>query len=199
MRKEFYAALLLSVCCRAGCPCSEAEPDSTKRFRLPELDAVVLGDTEVPSFTLELQSQAYWWIGQSPDGRGLSQPGVNQAFRDPQRRLLVITYARFRDSAEAHRAAVYHTKVVAAVFRNGLWEGWEKITIGDACWVPLSRTRAGLLVQKGTLCLLISCLFEDAEQGHRLAFSVAQEILAKEARRNKGQEPPEGDKGRHSA
>ncbi len=191
MPKAFYVVWCLWMLPWPGLGLSEGAAEAVKRFRLPELHGVVLDGTELPSFTLKLQTQGHWSIGQSPDGRDLPHFGVNQEFCDVQGRLLVISYARFRDSTEARRAAAYHTKVVAAVFRAGLWDGWQNRAIGDSSWVAVSRTQAALMVQKGTLCFLIGYLMEDREKAQRLVFSVAQKILAKEARRGEQEPAPE--------
>jgi hypothetical protein len=50
------------------------------------------------------------------------------------------------------------------------------------------------MVQKGSLCLLISCYIGDADEAQRLALSLAQKILAKEARPADDQTPPESNK-----
>jgi hypothetical protein len=106
-----------------------------------------------------------------------------------------VGYARFPDSSKARQAAEYYPKNVASVFRKGLWKGWEKRTIGDSCWVVVASTRATLMVQKGTLCLLIGCRIGHVEEAQRLAFSLAEKILAKEARRKKEDKPSQSQKG----
>ncbi len=173
---------------------SEESGKEPKKFTLPELEGVVLDEKEAPGLKLAKQNPSRWWKGESADGQFISEPGVGQEFRNDEDRLVLVLYARFPGSGEARRAADFHSKHMASVFRKGLWKGWEKKTIGDSCWVTVASTGAALMVQKGTLCLLISCHIEDAEEAQRLAFSLAEKILAKEARMKRKDKPPQTEK-----
>jgi len=185
----------LAACFWLGVSALSEEPGKKpKKFTLPELQGVVLDEKEVPGLRFVQQNASHWWKGEAPDGEGLSQPSVIQEFRDRQDRLVVVKYARFPGSGEARRAADFHSKNMASVFRKGLWKGWEKKTIGDECWVVVASTGASLLVQEGTLCLRIGCHIDDAEEAQRLAFSLAEKILAKEAHRKKEEKALEAPK-----
>jgi hypothetical protein len=159
-------------------PAPQAYAAPIKKFRVPELDAVLLEDTEVSGFAVVKQNEFKWWKGRRDNGEVLHQVAIFQEFRDPHGSVVFLRYARFSNAAQAREACEYYPKHVNLAFREGLWRPGQDLPVADASWVCQPNI---LMVQKGSLCALISCYIGDREEAQRLALSLAQKILTNEA------------------
>lgn len=135
----------------------------------------VLQENDIPGIKVNKTSMRPWWKGKDAKGKPDETKGVEQytTFQNVQ---VLILYAEFASTEEAHQAAEFHSKNMASIFQAGLWGGAGQKTIGDESWYSQDATTTALLIRSGRTCVLVSCHDGDAKKRSQVAEMIGRRI-----------------------
>ncbi len=172
--------VLSAVMCVSQLPGWAGPPKSTEEGKKEDSPVrnVVLQRNEVSGFAVRREMPRQWWKGRDSSGRPMEATGVVQE-GDLAGTKVQIHYCEFADTGEAHKAAEFHARNMAAVFQRGLWSGAEHKVIGDETWFSRDGANLALLVRSGRTCVLVSCVGGDAEKQKRIAGTLGGRIVDK--------------------
>lgn len=122
-----------------------------EKFTLPELEKVLLTESEMPEYRLEYQHKYRWFIGMEGDKIqekiGVEQSWVSSSVIDAR-----VTYCAFNSHQEALDAATFHISNVAWIFKEGSFTG---LPVGDKSWISTQSQGAAIMVVRGNKLVLI--------------------------------------------
>lgn len=138
----------------------------------------VLQERDLPGLKLRRVHPRRWVTALDPQRRPLGTDGLEQEWEIGGVRAMVH-YAEFPTNDEAHQAAEYVTRNVAAVLEKGIWSGAHHKAIGDESWFSRDAGNAALLVRSARVCILVGCIEGDADKQTHAAEALAKRIVDK--------------------
>lgn len=117
---------------------------------------ILLQDNEVHGLIIRKEIPQQWIKGLDSKGRKYEPLGVSQEAEIADIKVF-ISYGEFANDDEAHQAAEFHVRDVAAIFHKGMWSGAGQMAIGNESWFARDAGNNALLIRSGRVCVLLSC------------------------------------------
>ena len=144
-----------------------AEEDvKDEKFTLPELEKVLLAESEMPEHRLGYQHKRSWPIGMKED-IVQERIGVGQSWVSSSRPEIKIrvNYCVFNSNQEALDAATFYVSFMQWPFKEGSLTG---LPLGDKSWIATQQSQgAAIMTVRGNKAVLIgNSLYREGERKH---------------------------------
>jgi len=158
----------LALCAQAGAQ-TETEMD------VDELKGAVPPVKELAPFVVKQEGKSYWSFAGTPPMKVKQKECFGMEWgREGEAAALHVILCAFAHAAQAVRAAEFHSRSHAAVFRQG---GVKELSAGDKCWTSVGPGAAIIFV-RGRVCAKIGVPGLRREQALPLAARFAKRFDA---------------------